>query len=85
MGGCWSRDLDVLLNLCLLVSALRLSQVTLQNVLLCNLALSSCIDVHLVVVAALHSIEPAHPITSHPSVRVTSAEGDDAYALRLKV
>merc|ERR1719234_2034928 len=49
------RDLDVLLNLCLLISALRLSQVTL------------------VVVAALHSIEPAHPVTSHPSVRVAGA------------
>merc|ERR1712060_511851 len=29
--------------------------------------------VTLVVIAALHGIEPAHPITSHPSVRVASA------------
>ena len=33
---------------------------------------------HLVVVAALHGIEPAHPITSHSSVRVASAEDHDA-------
>merc|ERR1712020_747451 len=49
------RNLYVLLNLCLLVGALRLSKVTF------------------VVVATLHGIEPAHAITSHPSVRVASA------------
>ena len=36
---------------------------------------------YLVVVAALHGIEPAHPITSHPSVRVASAEEHGVYAV----
>ena len=39
---------------------------------------------HLVVVAALHGVEPAHAITSDPSVRVACAEDGDGDAVRIQ-
>ena len=81
-----TRHLDVFLYLCLLVGALRLSKVTLEIVFVDTglvllgwnsiwYQLSWCDGYwHLVVVAALHGIEPAHAITPHPSVRVACAE-----------
>ena len=46
-------------------------------------AIISCYG-HLVVVAALHGVEPAHAITSDPSVRVACAEDGDGDAVRIQ-
>ena len=73
-----SKDLDVLLNLCLLVGALWLSKVTLEKSSCCvqrlnNHLVQVTLKGNLVVVAALHGVEPAHSETSHTAVRVAGA------------
>ena len=79
-NGFLPKDLDVLFNLCLLVGALWLSKVTLEKSNCCvqrlnNHLVQVTLKGNLVVVAALHGVEPAHSETSHTAVRVAGAGG----------